>query len=81
MFKRIRNIWKLGEYRIDEKESVLATVGEEVILSKPKPTLVRDEPLGDGNASFLGEGTHEEFEDQKKEDEGMKPWYKRLKDL
>lgn len=29
-------------------------------------------PLGDGKAEFLGEGTHEEFVDQEREDKGTK---------
>jgi hypothetical protein len=33
---------------------------------------------GDGKAVWLGEGTEEEYIDQKREDEGMKAWYKRL---
>lgn len=30
---------------------------------------------GDGKAEFLGEGTHEEYEDLIKEESGIKPWY------
>lgn len=37
-----------------------------------------NEPLGDGQASFLGSGTHEEFVEQKREDDGTAPWYKRI---
>lgn len=36
------------------------------------------EPLGDGQAQFLGAGTHEEFIDQQREDKGLKPWYDRI---
>lgn len=36
------------------------------------------EPLGDGQAAFLGAGTHEEFIDQQREDKGLKPWYDRI---
>lgn len=44
--------------------------------------LVRStEPLGDGKAEFLGQGSVEEWEDLQKEDSGMKPWYDRLKQL
>lgn len=39
---------------------------------------LREEPLGDGGAVFLGEGTHEEYIDQMREDDGTKPWYQRL---
>lgn len=37
-----------------------------------------DEPLGDGKAEFLGEGTVAEFEEQQKADNGTLPWYKRI---
>lgn len=37
-----------------------------------------DEPLGDGKAEFLGEGTHEEFVDMQREDNGTKKWYDRI---
>lgn len=40
-----------------------------------------EEPIGDGNAVFLGDGTHEEFIDQEREDKGTKSWYDRLKRL
>ncbi len=36
------------------------------------------EPLGDGQAEFLGEGTHEEFVDMQREDKGEKAWYDRI---
>ncbi len=36
---------------------------------------------GDGKAVFFGEGTQEEWEEQKKEDDGTKPWYDRIKKL
>lgn len=29
----------------------------------------------DGKGEFIGEGTHEEYEDLQKEESGMKPWY------
>lgn len=32
----------------------------------------------DGTAEFLGEGTHDEFEEQEKADKGLLPWYKRI---
>lgn len=35
----------------------------------------------ESNAVFFGEGTTEEWEDLKKEDEGTKPWYDRIKKL
>jgi len=36
---------------------------------------------GDESAVFLGEGTHEEFIEQTRIDEGMAPWYERIKNL
>ena len=35
----------------------------------------------DEKVVFFGEGTHEEFEDQQREDSGMKGWYDRIKNL
>lgn len=35
-------------------------------------------PVGDGKAVFMDDGSHEEFEDLKKEESGLKPWYKRI---
>lgn len=39
---------------------------------------ISNEQLGDGKAVFMDEGTHEEWEDLKKEESGLKPWYKRI---
>lgn len=36
------------------------------------------QPLGDGKAIFMDEGYHDEFEELKKEEAGLKPWYKRI---
>lgn len=36
---------------------------------------------GDGNAVFMGEGTHEEYEEMVKEDKGLSGWYKRIRNL
>lgn len=35
-------------------------------------------PLGDEKAIFMDDVSHEEYEDLKKEESGLKPWYKRL---
>lgn len=33
---------------------------------------VEPEPIGDGNAVFIGEGSHDDFVEQEKEDKGLK---------
>lgn len=44
---------------------------EEVSTEKLK-ALLAEEPLGDGKAEFLGEGSQDEFAEQEKEDRGHK---------
>jgi len=34
-----------------------------------------------GEVAFFGEGTHEEFVNQEREESGMKGWYDRIKNL
>lgn len=53
------------------------TVFEALERLKLTPTQ-RQEDIGDGKAEFLGEGTAEEYEEQKKADDGTLPWYKRM---
>ncbi len=50
-------------------------------LYREKGIVFAAQPLGDGKAEFLGEGTEEEFIEQQREDKGEKPWYDRLKNL
>lgn len=44
-------------------------IGDITVLNKAP------EALGDGQAAFLGAGTHDEFVDQQREDKGLKKWY------
>lgn len=66
MFERIRRAWKVSKYPPDK----LVELAE---IAKEKEKLE-----GDGQAVFLGEGTHEEYEELKKEDSGLKAWYRRI---
>lgn len=63
LLNRIKRLWELAnkDKGILEK---LETLSPEEVLSIPES--------GDGNAVFLGEGTQEEFEEQQKEDKGLK---------
>tara|TARA_R110000868_G_scaffold86958_1_gene243527 strand:- start:16249 stop:16395 length:147 start_codon:yes stop_codon:yes gene_type:complete len=36
---------------------------------------------GDGGAVFMGEGSHEEYQELLKEDNGLSGWYKRIRNL
>lgn len=72
MLKRIKRMIELSK-KDPEALKVLENLTEEQLDQIPE--------AGDGKAVFIGEGTHEEWEDQKKEDEGTKPWYERLKQL
>lgn len=77
MFKRIRKAWELSNMK-DIQEADTITVSKS---GKEKTFIVATatEPIGEGNAVFLGEGTTEEYEDMLKEDKGEKPWYDRIK--
>ncbi len=60
MFKRIKRL-----YELSKKDPIaLEALTDKEIEAIPEE--------GDGNAEFLGEGTHQEFEDQKKADKGLK---------
>lgn len=70
--KRIKRLWALTKK--DPKAL-------EKLESLTKEDLDYIPEVGDGKAVFFGEGTHEEFEDFKKEQSGIKAWYDRLKNL
>lgn len=71
MFKRITNLWKLGEYEANRIGEFNHTDEEGTVT--PLLTLKKsDEFLGDGEAEFLGEGTQEEFKAQEEADKGFK---------
>ncbi len=64
MLNRLKRAWSLP------KKNPL--ILEELMEQKDIPD------IGEG-AVFLGEGTHEEFIEQQREDEGTKHWYDFLK--
>lgn len=74
MFKRLKKLIALSK-KDPEALKVLES------LTVDQLALVPEENLGDGKAVFIGEGTHDDFLEQEKEDTGMKPWYERLKNL
>ena len=74
MLKKIKRLIALAK-KDPKALAVLEGLSEEQLKAVP------DVSEGDGDAVFFGEGTAEEFEELKKEDEGMKPWYKRLNEL
>lgn len=59
LLQRITRAWELSK------------APEEISNEKLKQFLA-EEPLGDGKAEFLGEGTDEEFKDQIEKDKGFK---------
>lgn len=65
MLDKVKKIWKLAET---------------VELEKPKK-VKKSEPIGDGKATFISEGTVEDFENAEKEASGMSKWLTRLKNL
>jgi glutamine synthetase type III len=74
MFKRIKNLWKLSK-KDPKALKVLESLTDEQLKAVP------EEVKGDGKAVFLGEGTHEEWEELQKEDKGLKAWYEVLRSL
>lgn len=74
MIKRIKRLWKLSR-KDPEALKVLESLNEEQLR------LVPEAVEGDGKAVFFGEGTEEEYKEFQREEEGMKPWYDRLKNL
>lgn len=50
-------------------------------LTKEQLEAIPEALEGDGKAVFFGQGTDEEHEEFLKEEEGMKPWYDRLRKL
>lgn len=75
MFKKIKRILALSK-KDPEALKVLEGLSEEQLKAVPDVS-----PEGDGKAVFFGEGTPEELEELKREDEGMKPWWDLLNKL
>lgn len=74
MFKKIKRLIALAN-KDPKALEVLESLSDEQLKAVP------DVSEGDGKAEFFGEGTAEEFEELKREDEGMKPWFKLLDKL
>lgn len=51
---------------------------DKVQLFKLFGVIKADEPLGDGKAVFLDDGYEAEAKEIKQEEEGIRPWYKRI---
>ena len=72
MFQRLKRMWRLS--RKDEQAlKTLESLTPEQLAEVPDHS--------DEKTVFFGEGTHEEFKDQEREDSGMKGWYDRIKNL
>lgn len=83
MLKRIKRAVKAFSQPEASPELIRDVLDENVskaeLLARHGIFLTENTPLGDGNAVFIGEGSHEEFVDMQREDDGSKPWYERLK--
>ncbi len=64
MFKKIKNIWNLGDYKVAKLDDPVNGIRD--------GQLILDEAVGDGKAEFLGEGTEEEYKRMVEEDKGFK---------
>jgi len=77
MFQRLKTIWRLSKIKnIQDADYLYASNSEE-----GKRIISVNEIPSEDNAVFFGEGTHDEFEDQQREDSGMKGWYDKIKNL
>lgn len=65
-----RSFTKQQAYEIEEKTGKIVLLAMDVNDVRILDNKLVD--LGDGMASFLGEGTEEEFKDQEKSDKGLK---------
>lgn len=72
MFKKLKRLIALSK-KDPKALKLLEELTEEELDSIPEE--------GDGKAVFFGEGSHDEFLEQEKEDKGIKPWYDRLRNL
>lgn len=72
--KRIKRLWQLTKK--DPKAIALL----EKLTPAEIEKIPEDKPVEEGSA-FFGPGTEAEFKEQELEDQGMKPWYERIKNL
>lgn len=60
LLTRVKRIWQASKY------------DEELLEKQADLAEAIDAVQGDGNAVFIGEGSHEEFEEMEKESKGLK---------
>jgi len=65
-------------YQLSKKDPKALKVLEN--LTEEQLAIVPDEAPAE-KAEFFGEGTDDEYKEQKDEDSGMKPWFDRIKNL
>lgn len=73
MLKRLQKLWKLSK-KDPKALKVLENLTEEQIAVIPEDT-------EDVKGVFISAGTEEEYVEFKREEEGTKNWYDRLKNL
>lgn len=73
MFKRLQKLYKLSK-KDPKALAVLENLTEEQLALVP-------EELEDVKAVFFSEGSEKDYEDFKREEDGTKSWYERLKNL
>lgn len=84
MFSRIKRAVKAfnqPEVSVDLIRDVLDENVSKAELLTRHGVFLSQQPLGDGGAVFLGEGSHEDFLDMQAEEDGTKSWLDRLKRL
>lgn len=81
--KRFWRLWKLSKYEdvFVVKDPIKFEDLQAAGLDENIGEIVVAPNEGDGNAVFIGEGTHEEFIDYENDQKGLKVWYDRLKKL
>lgn len=83
MFNRIRRAYRAfkvtEEVNNEELKRVLSgDMSATELFERHGVVFGPAEPIGDGKAEFLGEGTAQEFVEQQRADKGMDKWYKRI---
>lgn len=92
MFKRIKNAWRLRNSDVLDVRGLTAREIEEKVNKSSANKIALDfgdnmvvrinnDPIGDGDTVFFGEPTAEEELEFKRDEEGTKSWYDRLKKL
>lgn len=75
IINRAKRFWALTKKDPKAVEFLMNMTPEQLEVIPTEPEKVEQ------NGVFFGEGTQEEYEKMKREDEGMQPWYERLKKL